>query len=197
MSAHMCKQALKLFGICLGLMIMLTACSFPGMVETSRQLPQVSQAAPQPTTLPPMRFPQDEGGHNNLTEWWYYTGHLEATDAAGQPHTYGFELVVFQVLRSNLSPVYASHFAISDVTRGQFHFDQRRLTEPAPVPPGTSTSGIDIHVSNWSIQGLNGQDHLIASMQDYAINLSLSSVKPLVLHNGNGLITYGPGGFSY
>ncbi len=197
MSAHIWKRICKLSGVCLGLILLLAACGFPGMVQTSQQLPQVSQASPQPTPLPPVHFPRDEGGHNDLTEWWYYTGHLQATDAAGQPHTYGFELVVFQAQRSNLSPVYAAHFAISDVTRGQFHFDQQRLTEPVPVPVGSATRGIDIHVGDWSIEGLNGQDHLIASMQDYAINLSLSSLKPAVLHNGNGLITYGLGGFSY
>ena len=197
MSTNMRKRVFKLSGVCLGLIMLLAACSFPGMVQTSQQLPRVNQTSAQPTPVPPVRFPQDEGGHNDLTEWWYYTGHLQATNAAGQPHTYGFELVVFQAQRSSLPPVYAAHFAISDVTSGQFHFDQRRLTAPAPVSPGNSTRGMDIHVGNWSIEGLNGQDHLIASIQDYAINLSLSSVKAPVLHNGNGLITDGMGQFSY
>ena len=34
-------------------------------------------------------------------------------------------------------------------------------------------------------------------MKDYTINLSLTASKPPVLHNGNGLITYGLAGFSY
>jgi predicted secreted hydrolase len=52
-------------------------------------------------------------------------------------------------------------------------------------------------VGDWSIQCLNGQDHLVASQQNYAINLNLTGHKPAVLHNGNGLISFGPGGFSY
>lgn len=196
MSGKRYRQALTLFGLCLGLVMVLASCSFPGLGVTSQQLPRVSQT-PQPTALPPVRFPQDEGGHSDLTEWWYYTGHLNATDHAGMTHRYGFELVVFQALRSSLPPVYASHFAISDITRGQFHFDQRRLVVPAPVPVGSATRGIDVHVGDWSIQGLNGQDQLIARMQDYAINLKLAAIKPPALHNGNGLITYGLGGFSY
>ena len=144
-----------------------------------------------------MRFPQDEGAHNDLTEWWYYTGHLEATDTAGKDHRYGFELVIFQALRSDLPPVYAAHFAISDITRGQFHYDQRRLIKPVAVPDGNSTKGIDVQVGNWTIQGLQGHDHLVASLPDYAINLQLTGLKPATLHNGDGLITYGLGGFSY
>src|SRR3954462_15369366 len=103
----------------LSLLILLSSCGFPGIISTSQQLPQVKQS-PQPTPLPSIRFPEDEGSHHNLTEWWYYTGHFTAKEASGKEHHYGFELVIFQVLRSDLPPVYASHFAISDITRGEF-----------------------------------------------------------------------------
>src|SRR6266487_7096804 len=140
------------------LALLLSSCSFPGVVSTSAQLPTVS-LSPTATPLPPIRFPQDEAPHRNLTEWWYYTGHMNATMLGGQVHHYGFELVFFQLLRGELPPVYAAHFAISDITRGEFHFDQRRLTEPnAVIPDGTSTSGIDLHINDWSIKGVNGPD---------------------------------------
>src|SRR5579863_4662945 len=184
-------------GMLLILILILSSCSFPGVVSSSAQLPQVKQTT-QSTQLPPIRFPQDEAAHNDLTEWWYYTGHMNATDTNGKAHTYGFELVVFQALRSDIPPVYAAHFAISDITRGEFHFDQRRLIEPnAVIPNGTSTSGIDVHVGDWSIQGLNGLDHLAAEMQNYSIHIDAQGAKPATLHNGNGLITYGLAGFSY
>lgn len=179
------------------LLLILSSCSFPGIVSSSAQLPSANKT-PQATQLPPIRFPQDEAAHNDLTEWWYYTGHFNATAPNGKAHQYGFELVVFQALRSDLPPVYAAHFAISDVTRGEFHFDQRRIVEPnAVIPNGTSTQGIAVHVGDWSIQGLNGLDHLAATMQNYSIHLDLQALKPPTLHNGNGLITYGLGGFSY
>ena len=176
---------------------LLASCGFPGTVSTSAQLPVVHTTAT-PVSFPPIRFPQDEAAHRDLTEWWYYTGHMNAVTADGKLHHYGFELVFFQALRSDFPPVYAAHFAISDVTGGAFHFDQRLQTEPgALLPNGTTTTGIDVHIGDWSIRGVNGLDHLAASMTNYALHVDLGGLKPPALHNGNGLITYGPGGFSY
>ncbi len=186
-------------GTCLLLMLAFSSCGIPGIVTTDAQLPvvhPVAQSQAQP--LPTVRFPQDEAPHRDLTEWWYYTGHMNAVTPDGKALHYGFELVFFQALRSDLPSVYAAHFAISDVTRGQFHFDQRRLTEPyTNIPNGTSTSGINVAVGDWSIQGVNGLDHLAAEMTNYAIHITLRGLKAPILHNGNGLITYGLGGFSY
>lgn len=43
--------------------------------------------APDPPAraLPPVRLPQDEGPHDVLAEWWYYTGHLYAPGGALPP----------------------------------------------------------------------------------------------------------------
>lgn len=177
--------------------LILSSCGVPGVVTTSAQLPVV-RVNGQTNSLPPIRFPQDEAAHRDLTEWWYYTGHMKGVTPDGKSHHYGFELVVFQVLRGDFSPVYAAHFAISDVTRGEFHFDQRRLIEPsAVIPNGSSTSGNNVSVGDWSIQGLNGTDHLAATMTNYTLHVMLQGRKPPTLHNGNGLITLGSDGFSY
>jgi predicted secreted hydrolase len=179
------------------LVVLLAACNVPGVPATSAELPVVG-APPTAPPLPSVRFPQDEAPHKDLTEWWYYTGHLNTVTSTGQTRRYGFELVFFQALRSDYPPVYAAHFAISDLTRGQFHYDQRRLTEPnAVIPNGTSLAGFNLAINNWSIRGLNGRDHLQASMDGYSIAIDLSALKPPTLHNGNGLITSGLGGFSY
>ena len=87
------------------LAILLSSCGFPGVVSTSAQLPAVNLSTTA-TPLPPVRFPQDEAAHRDLTEWWYYTGHLNATVPGGQVQHYGFELVFFQALRGDLPPVY-------------------------------------------------------------------------------------------
>ncbi|HET8844044.1 MAG TPA: lipocalin family protein, partial [Ktedonobacteraceae bacterium] len=116
----------------------------------------------------------------------------------GKEHHYGFELVFFQSLRSDLPPIYNAHFAISDLSRQEFHYDQRSLTEPnAIIPNGSSTTGFVVSINNWSVRGLNGHDQLQATMDNYTIKLDLSALKSPTLHNGNGLITYGLGGFSY
>jgi predicted secreted hydrolase len=182
--------------LCL-LVLCLTSCGVPGVPQTDAQLPVVRSTAT-PQTLPPVRFPQDEAPHNDLTEWWYYTGHLTAVTPTGQQRQYGFELVFFQSLRSNLPPVYTAHFAITDSALDQFHYAQRQLTEPqAVIPNGTSTAGFNLSINDWSMSGLNGHDRLQASMSNYAIALNLTGLKLPVLHGGNGLITYGLGGFSY
>jgi predicted secreted hydrolase len=180
-----------------GLTVLLAGCGLPGTVATGGSLPRVGPA-PTPTPLAPVRFPQDEAPHHDLTEWWYYTGHLRGRDAQGVEHTYGFELTFFQTLRGSLSPYYAAHFAISDITRGQFQYDQRAAFEPPGViPPAGSTGGFQLSLGGWSARGLNGHDQLAAAMPNYAIALQLTGAKPAVLHAGSGIISYGPAGFSY
>ena len=196
-TAHWLAPFLNTIVLSVLLLLILSSCGFPGVASTSQQLPVVN-AVSTAAALPPVRFPQDEAPHRDLTEWWYYTGHMDAVTPDGKTHHYGFELVIFQALRSDFPPVYAAHYAISDVTRGEFHYDQRRLTEPdAVIPNGTSSSGMNLSVGDWTIRGVNGHDQLAAEMQNYAMQLTLQALKPPTLHNGNGLITYGLGGFSY
>ena len=42
-----------------------------------RTVPPVAVADPLPVVLP-----RDDGPHDRLTEWWYYTGHLRADDGS-------------------------------------------------------------------------------------------------------------------
>ena len=116
------SYCIHLCSLILFLPLVLASCGFPGIVTTAGQLPEV-KSTPQAQPLPPVRFPQDEAAHRDLNEWWYYTGHMNAVTPDGKAHHYGFELVFFQALRSDLPPFYAAHFAISDVTRGKFHME--------------------------------------------------------------------------
>ncbi len=178
-------------------LLALAACGVPGTIASSGRLPPAAASAVTPA-LPPIRFPADEAPHRDLTEWWYYTGHLSARDASGRQRVYGFELVFFQTLRGRLPPYYAAHFAITDVTGGQFSYDQRAGFEPPSViPPAGAATGFQIALGGWSVRGLNGRDQLAAAMPSFAIDLRLTGLKPAVLHNGNGLISYGAAGFSY
>lgn len=178
----------------LAALVLLSGCGLPGTVSGGGTLPP-TKPIPTATPLPPVRFPQDEAPHSNLTEWWYYTGHFHS--ASG--HEYGFELTFFQTLRGSLAPYYAAHYAISDITRGQFHYDQQvGFGSPSSIPPPGSTQGFHLALNGWTIAGLNGHDQLHSATRDYTIDLSLTDALPHpVLHGGNGLISYGPGGFSY
>lgn len=191
------RRLTRFVGVAALALVLLAGCGVPGTISANGKLPAAAPA-PTQTSLPPVRFPQDEAPHHDLTEWWYYTGHLYARDSAGHPLTYGFELTFFQTLRGQFSPYYAAHFAISDITKGQFQYDQRAAFEQAgAIPPSGSTQGFDVRLGGWTASGLNGHDQLAASMSNYTMQLSLVGAKPAILHGGNGIITYGEAGFSY
>jgi len=181
------------------LALLLAGCAVPGTIHGSGTLTPVTSATPTTAPLPPVRFPQDEAPHQDLTEWWYYTGHFHGVDAQGQTHTYGFELTFFQTLRDGVPPYYAAHYAISDITRGQFHYhDVANFVSPSVVPAPGSTGGFNLTLGGWTAKGLNGHDQLNASMTGYAINLTLTDQLPApILHGGNGIISYGAAGYSY
>lgn len=145
-------------------------------------------ATPLPTaTLAPIRLPADDAPHNDLTEWWYYTGHLVA--ATGQ--RYGFEFVIFQIERAGAPVVYASHFAVTDHQRGVFRYDQKTWTrDEAPTSFNLGDSG-------WTLRGDGPSDTIGAAMPDYALALTVTPTKPPALHGGNGIISFGPVGDSY
>lgn len=137
----------------------------------------------------PVNFPDDEAPHDMLTEWWYYTGHLFTE--SGQ--RYGFEYVIFQALRGAFPPYYASHFAITDNPRGTFKFDQK--AGPGAAIP--DSQGFSFNLDGWTMSGALGTDRLAASMEEYAIDLTLTATKPPALHNGVGHVEFGPAGGSY
>src|SRR6059058_5468333 len=89
-------------------------------------------------------FPRDHGSHDEYkTEWWYYTGHLE-TDAGKR---YGFELTFFRVgivppgnpqaTRWDLRNLSLAHFAISDISAGEFRYYEK-LNRSSPFTAGAA-----------------------------------------------------------
>jgi predicted secreted hydrolase len=121
-----------------------------------------------------------------LTEWWYYTGHLASEDG----RAYGFEFVIFQSVRASFPTGYLSHFAVTDETRQVFRY-LAQSAQGRGVPPT-----LDLNVGGWRLEGGGGQDRFSASMDEYALELSLTAQKPAALHHG-GLISFGSSGDSY
>jgi predicted secreted hydrolase len=157
------------------------------------QAGQIQAELPGPVAGATVNFPQDEAPHDNLMEWWYYTGHLNTTDGS----KYGFEYVIFQGNRSNFPTGYVSHFAVTDLTKQSFKYDQQLAASNKKIVPG-STEGFKVSTGSWTMQGLGGTDLIKAKMQDnsYGIDLTLKDLKGPVLH-GTGKFSYGPAGFSY
>jgi predicted secreted hydrolase len=161
-------------------------------VPTTTPVPTpVSTAVPWLKRPPaPIALPADEAPHDVLTEWWYYTGHLDGRDGA----RYGFEFVVFQVRIGEGGPLYLSHFAVTDIGRGRFRYDQRQASGPQPPPAG---GGFALALDDWRMAGRDGRDQLAATMDGYGIDLTLTARKPPALHLGEGFISFGAAGDSY
>lgn len=167
--------------------LLLGACGSEQRVSGYKLGSADAHSSPTPT-LAPVTLPQDEAPHDELTEWWYYTGHLSSGDLR-----YGFELVVFQGIRGDLPRSYASHFAITDVQRKSFQYDQKVYTGQQPA----IQEGFDLRMGDWRMSGLNGRDRLKAGLPGYSVDLQLTSLKPVVLHDGDGIVSLGALGDSY
>ena len=156
------------------------------------------------------RFPTDHGPHSDYgIEWWYFTGNLETRDS----RHFGYELTLFRIGlapepsdgRSDwgASQVFMGHFALTDVEDDRFYaferFSRVALGLAGAVPEG---DGFRIWLEDWSVQLGGGQApsvRLVASQEGIALDLSLSSAKPLVLQGQDGMSrkSEGDGNASY
>jgi len=136
-----------------------------------------SATAPEPVT-----FPRDEGVHSDfLTEWWYFTGHLEGADGVDL----GFEQVVFRAARGQITG-YASHAAMTDNGAGTFQYEQAAalpfMAEKRVV------DGYDFDVRGLKMAGDHDGMRLQAAAGDYAWDLELTPARAVVLHGGDGYV---------
>ena len=151
-----------------------------------------------------LTFPKDHGLHAGYrTEWWYYTGNLQADSGA----QYGYQLTLF---RSQISPpgaeqkwpephsawraqqIYAGHAAISDIYQKK-HYQAELLARGSLGLAGVSQK-VDlttIFAKNWSIQISPDGHRLKAISDDFSFDLNLIPFKPPVLHGKTGYIRKG------
>jgi predicted secreted hydrolase len=169
----------------------------------------------------PVELPRDDGPHDRLTEWWYYTGHLRATTG----ERLGFEYVIFRAERGTFPTTWASHLAITDEAGDRFHYGQRLEVGPgvdrSPRGADGTPTGFDLSLTGlgpsdpatfdrppWSMAGSDGVDRLAATMAPdeatlagapggLALTLDLRATKPPALHDTDGWIDFGPAGGSY
>jgi predicted secreted hydrolase len=198
------------------------ACSGPVLANPPVARPEPT-VAPEPTPRPvdpqPVVLPRDDAPHDRLTEWWYYTGHLQAGDG----DRFGFEYVIFRAERGSFPVTWASHLAITDEGGDRFHYAQRAEIGPqvdrASGASGDS-GGFDFAISGfdladplrpfgdpWTMTGSDGRDALSATARGeevdgdplaaLGLDLRLDEVKPPVLHDRDGWIDFGPAGGSY
>jgi predicted secreted hydrolase len=209
----------------------LGGCTGNGPILANQPAPRPS--IPPPTAAPtapadplPVVLPWDDGPHDRLTEWWYYTGHLAAEGPSASPvrRTFGFEFVIFRAERGSFPTTWASHLALTDEMGRQFPYAQRLevgdAVDHSPRLGDGTPNGFDLRLSGadptdpatlgrepWSMAGSAGTDRLSAAIggveagaqgsPPFGLDLQLSSRKPAALHDGDGWIDFGPGGGSY
>jgi predicted secreted hydrolase len=133
-------------------------------------------------------FPDDEAIHDELLEWWYWTGHLQ--DEQGR--WYGFEQTFF-VFQMGVFDATMAHVAVTDIEAQRFSFDHVLLEEL----PDPEMQGIDLAAEHNTAQGVGGQDSLHGETDGYVLDLVLSQDKPTVLQHGDGYHDYDVGGYTW
>jgi len=142
-----------------------------------------------------LEFPKDHGPHPGYrTEWWYYTGNLQAASGA----KYGFQLTFF---RSQISPpddrqkwpqptsawrtqqVYMAHSAISNISEKQ-HLQAELVSRQALNMAGADQieDTTTIFLKNWSARLSPDQNLLTVNSDGFSYELTLTPEKPPVLH---------------
>lgn len=183
----------------------------------------VLRAAPVPQSAPSkfqlalpgyeFSFPEDHGAHPNFqTEWWYYTGHLQADDGS----EFGYELTFFRYALTNKIPpgrskwavrdVSFAHFAITDQTRQKYFFTDRMERASmglAGAQNGKANFLPCIWIDDWQLQFLGkdgNQQQIQASgiaVNDknhtrMKINLTQHALTPPIINGANGVSQKGP-----
>lgn len=77
-------------------------------------------------------FPEDEWPHDELVEWYYWTGHLKTDDG----RWFGYELVFFIVDMGNQKMQVVNH-AVTDVQDEDFYYTMDRSYGGIPENRGT------------------------------------------------------------
>jgi predicted secreted hydrolase len=150
-------------------------------------------------------FPRDHRAHRDFkTEWWYFTGNV--FDADG--NRFGYELTFF---RQGISPVAKrdpnvsrflvddlkfAHFAITDVAKQQFGFEQK-TSRGAFGEAGFDDVNRLAWIENWTLtMSDDGAFDLAASSDAGTIRFRLRPTKPPVVHGENGVSVKAAGGAS-
>ena len=152
-----------------------------------------------------LEFPKDHGAHPGYrTEWWYYTGNLQAPTG----EQFGFQLTFF---RTQISPpgdrrkwpqpasawrtqqIYLAHSAISMISPKQHLVAELTSREALNLAGTKSVDGkTTLYVKNWKAQ-IGPERHLLKVQTDsFGYEMALIPEKPPVMHGIGGYSRKGP-----
>jgi len=138
------------------------------------------------------QFPRDHGAHPDFkTEWWYYTGHLKSSEG----ETFGYQLTFFRVGLKKPDPqassawradtVYFAHLAVTDPNREVFAF-REVVQRGAMGLAGAEPDRLKVWIDDWLVESRGEDHHLRAAKEGIGLDLTLSPLKPPVLHGEEG-----------
>ncbi|MEJ2718704.1 MAG: lipocalin-like domain-containing protein [Deltaproteobacteria bacterium] len=139
-----------------------------------------------------LTFPRDHGKHPDFqTEWWYFTGNLESK----RGREWGFQLTFFRrglakkpARKSSawgVTDLYPAHFALTDV-RNRAFFHKELISRGGPGLAEAAPNRLKVRVKDWSAEQ-RGKTILIKAHEgEYALDLKLVPMKPVVLHGLSG-----------
>src|ERR1700722_7477060 len=150
------------------------------------------------------QFPRDHFDHTEFkTEWWYYTGNVQAADG----RHYGFELVFFREGQDGrpdssapqnpsawrIDNLYLAHFALTDIDGGKFRYSER-LNRAGPGIAGVSFENGRIWNGNWQVQfdkaepdKNTGRQTISVVEEGIRLMLHLTPRTAPVIHGENGV----------
>ncbi len=140
-------------------------------------------------------WPRDHGSHRDFkTEWWYFTGNLRTEDG----RRFGYQLTFF---RQGIRPpgsqpaqsrfvtdsIKFGHFAITDLSGGEFHFAQS-LKRGAFGEAGFDDGSRLAWLGDWNLElAPDGAFLVKGSHRELKLELRLENTKPLVVHGERGI----------
>lgn len=143
------------------------------------------------------RFPHDHGAHEEFrTEWWYYTGHLSTKSG----RRFGYQLTFFrrgvthEEARKNPSRwairhLYLAHVALTDLDRSRFSYAEK-LSRAGLGKAGAERGQLRVWIDRWKVDAAPAEPHrhhLQATGDDFALDLTVASEKPPVIHGQDGV----------
>jgi predicted secreted hydrolase len=160
-------------------------------------------------------FPRDHWAHRAYrTEWWYFTGHLEAEEEPGR--IFGYQFTFFRIgllterpdMESNWATqgLIMGHAAVTDVNAERHHFSEILYREipllgefrPFPDSPLASSRGPVGTEHSWTLlwNGRAFDFKMRDEWQGLGLDLRTHPEKPLVFQGPNGFSSKGGGGAS-
>jgi predicted secreted hydrolase len=144
-------------------------------------------------TMSPVKLPADDAAHDTLTEWWYYSGHLQADSG----ERYSFHLASF--LRKGTLTHTVFHGSLLDHQTEKLYTEQART---AGNPSDGRRDGFAFKFGSWQLQGDGAQHAAKMAGKDFALDLQLNDHRQPVLHQAPGtpvagLLDFGAAGKSY